>query len=324
VVTGTHLTTGTWRDLTAAGFVLDAKVSMQKRGCIGRDADVAALGRGVVGLGKTFIAIKPDVILVLGDRIEVMAAATAGSVGGFRVAHMHGGDRAEGVADEAIRHAVSKLAHLHFPATATSAKRLLRMGENPDCIFNVGSPAMDCLAEVQPLPGGPKVIVLQHPIGASDKQEGLWFRQTYRAAAAMKQPMCVLKPNGDPGSGGIVAAQKSVGHVVAHVPRLRFLEMLAGAACIVGNSSAGLIEAAGLKPATVNIGPRQAGREKPGNVVDCAYGQANVGRALTKAMGMDLRRLRHPYGDGQAGAKTADLLAGIDLKQISLRKHNSY
>ncbi|QNN22877.1 UDP-N-acetylglucosamine 2-epimerase (hydrolyzing) [Planctomycetales bacterium ZRK34] len=315
IVAGAHLVTGTWRDIE---FDIAAKVPMQKRGRTGRAADVEALGRGITGFGKAFETIKPNFVVVLGDRIEAFAAASAASVGGMRVGHIHGGDRAEGVADEAMRHAISKLAHVHFAATAQSRRRLIRMGERN--VHRTGSPAVDGLRGVKAATDAPAVIVLQHPIGAADAQEATWMRQTL--AATKGYTRMVMSPNADPGAAGIGRVLPS--DAVNHLPRERWLPTLAGAKAIVGNSSAGLIEAAVLKTPCVNIGPRQAGREKPANVIDCDYGEANVRRALTKALKLDLRRMRHPYGDGRAGERIAELLSKFPLDKITIRKHNAY
>ncbi|MCE9592458.1 MAG: UDP-N-acetylglucosamine 2-epimerase [Planctomycetes bacterium] len=323
VATGTHLTRGTWREIPSMGFQIAAKVPMQRRGGTGRAADVAALGRGITGLGAAFDKLKPDAVLVLGDRVEVLAAACAAAVGGYRLAHIHGGDRAEGIADESMRHAVSKLAHLHFTASALSRERLIRMGENPKRVFNTGSPAIDGLQEIQPYmdADGPGVVVMQHPIGAADSAEERWMKQTLAAVGEAY----LFAPNSDPGSAGIRRALRPYRcTVIEHLPRGDFLRLLAGARAIVGNSSAGLIEAAGLRVPCVNIGPRQGGREKPSNVIDCGYGETNVRLALARALKMDRRRIRHPYGDGRTGPRIAQILATIDLTAISTRKQNAY
>lgn len=322
LVTGTHLAAGTWRDVRAAGFAIDARVKMQTNGAAGRPADVAAVGRGVAGFGRALEAPKPDVVVVLGDRIEPFAAASAASIGGFRVAHIHGGDRAEGVADEAMRHAISKLAHLHFAATADSRRRLIRMGEPAEAVWRVGSPAIDGLADVTPADDAPDVIVLQHPIGDDDATER--ERMTGTLAATREHQRLVMMPNADAGSDGIRAAITGARvDAVEHLRRDRWLRLLAGAGAIVGNSSAGLIEAAALRTMCVNVGPRQAGRLKPAHVIDCGYGEKSVAAALAEALKRQAPG-RHPYGDGRAGPRIADLLATIDLAAIPLRKHNRY
>lgn len=342
-VGGLHLAMGTWKDVAAAGFAIDAKVAMQRAGRVGRAADVAALGRGIAGFGQAFARLKPEMVVVLGDRIEALAAACAASVGGWRLAHLHGGDRAEGVADEAMRHAISKMAHLHLAATAQSRRRLIRMGEHPSTVFNVGSPAIDALGAVVPAgedllkrlglrPGTPLVIVVQHPVGASDRQERAWMDATLAATRPRTGPeswqRLVMSPNGDPGSRGIASALRAAGiRAIPHLPRGEFLALLAGAAALVGNSSAGLIEAAAVRKGgvpVVNVGPRQAGRERPGNVIDCAYGQAAVRAALIKALGRGAGRRRHPYGDGRTGPKVAQILAELDWARFGVRKCNAY
>ncbi|MBI1370949.1 MAG: UDP-N-acetylglucosamine 2-epimerase (hydrolyzing) [Planctomycetes bacterium] len=315
LVAGAHLVTGTERDVK---FKVAARIPMQQRGKTGRLADALALSRGVAGFARAFDKLKPDFVLVLGDRIEPFAAASAASVGGFRVAHIHGGDRAEGVADEAMRHAISKLAHMHFAASALSRKRLLKMGEQH--VYFTGSPAADGLNRVKPAKDAPQIIVLQHPIGADDAKERRWMRQTLAATEGFHR--LVMGPNTDPGSAGIVAALPP--NAVDHMARDRWLSMLAGARVLAGNSSAGLIEAAVLKTPVVNIGPRQGGRERPRNVIDCDYGEKEVRRAIKRAMKLDLDKLKHPYGDGRASKRIAKLLAAVSLETISVRKHNAY
>jgi UDP-hydrolysing UDP-N-acetyl-D-glucosamine 2-epimerase len=325
IVTGTHLSAGTKDDITRAGFPIDAEAPMQAPSETGRAADVAALGRGIATIGEALSRLTPDVVLVLGDRLEAFAGASAGSVAGVLVGHMHGGDRAVGIADEALRHAISKLAHLHFPATSASRRRLLGMGESVERIFQVGSPAIDGLGRIEPAADAPEVVVLQHPIGAEPAQERDWMVETLAATEGRNR--LIGWPNPDPGREGIVQAIGQLGRnerVARHFPRERFLSLLKGARAIVGNSSAGLIEAAGLKVPAVNIGPRQGGRERPPSVVDCDYGRENVAQALQQALAMNTWSLSHPYGCGDAGRRLARHLANLKLDQIPLTKQNRY
>ncbi len=320
VVTGTHLTTCSIEDIA---FPVAAKVAMQKRGQVGRAHDAAALGRGVTGLAGVFAKMKPEVVAVFGDRVEAFAAASAASVSGIRVAHLHGGDRAEGVADEAMRHAITKLAHLHFPATAQSRRRILRMGEHADVVFNVGSSAIDGLREIVPADDAPRVIVLQHPVGDDDATERQRMANTLRATARFSR--LVLAPNHDPGRVGILQAIcEAKVKAAGHLPRDRFVSLLKSADVIVGNSSAGLIEAAACRVPCVNLGSRQNGREKPNSVIDAPHTQRGIATAIKAAMQLDRRRFRHPYGRGDTGRRVADLLARLRLKNIPLRKQNRY
>ena len=321
IVTGTHLTTGSLRDIT---HPITKRVKMQRTGAAAtRAEDVQSLGRGVMALGRALEEIDPDVVMVIGDRIEALAAALAGQVGGLRVAHIHGGDRAEGVADEAMRHAISKLAHLHFPATAQSAQRLIRMGEDKRWVFKVGSPAIDRLGAVKPDNEAPDLIIMQHPVGAVAEEEYQWMQATLDATA--KHSRLIMAPNHDPGRDAIMRA--IVDHKLPpteHLPREQFLAMLAGCKAIVGNSSAGLIEAAYLKTPAVNLGPRQAGRERPGTVIDAKYGEASTKRAVNKALKLNTKGIRQPYGNGKAGVTIADKLAALEVDKVPLHKRNAY
>ncbi|MEM7575926.1 MAG: UDP-N-acetylglucosamine 2-epimerase [Planctomycetota bacterium] len=320
VVTGTHLTQRTLSDIA---FPVAAKVTMQKRDRFGRRADAAALGRGVSGLTEAFASIGPEFVVVLGDRIEAFAAASAASVMGIRVVHLHGGDRAEGVADEAMRHAITKLAHLHLPATAASGRRILKMGEQRETIRAVGSPAIDDLSTISADPEANDLIILVHPVGHDDATERRGMANVL--AATSKCDRLVLSPNADPGRDGILNAIRDAGiDPVEHLPRRRFVSMLKGANAMVGNSSAGLIEAAACKTPCVNIGPRQNGRDKPNSVVDATYSPRSIRSALSQALRLDPRRFRHPYGKGDTGRKVADLLASIDLRKVPIRKLNAY
>ena len=333
VVAGSHLLPGggSYEEIRAERTI-HAEVPMQEPGREGRSADAIALGRGVQGFAAAFTDLKPQIILVLGDRIEAFAAAAAGSVAGVRVAHLHGGDRAEGVADEAMRHAITKLAHLHLPATDCSAERIRRMGEPEETIAMVGSPAADHLASIQPLSddefadlGQPRTIFLMHGIGAPDECERTSAREALAACIA-EGPVLALEPNADPGSAVIREVIHSAPDGVTrmrHLPRNRFVGALRRIDALVGNSSAGLIEASIVGCPAVNIGSRQGGRERAGNVLDVNEPTSEAIRdAIIEARGMP-RNLSHPYGDGRCGVRVAEMLAGVSIDG-PVRKHNAY
>lgn len=315
-----------------AEFDVALIVPMQEGGETGRFADAVALGRGVERLARAFDDLRPDYVLVLGDRIEAFAAAAAASIGGIRVAHMHGGDRAEGIADESVRHAITKLAHIHLPATEASAERIIAMGEHEQTVHIVGSPAIDDLARFGPLTddefvdcGSPQIVFLMHPVGRPDDEEEHDAARVLEASQRVGRT-CALDPNHDSGRAGIVRAIESAEicrH--AHLPRRRFVGLLRRAKVLVGNSSAGLIEAAALGLWCVNIGPRQGGRERPGNVIDVLEPDSPaLEQALRDALEGGPSRGRHPYGDGRAGARTATILATLNFDHHPLRKRNTY
>lgn len=338
IAAGAHLIQPalTFRDVKALFPVADS-IPMQTAGRTGRFADVEAVGKGVARFGRSFESLKPDWVVVLGDRIEAFAAASAASIGGIALAHIHGGDRAEGVADEAMRHAITKLAHLHLAATETSAERIRRMGEKADHIIVTGSPAIDGLDLVQPLAdepwarlGRPTAMVLLHPTGRDEPEEQAIAERVLEAVEGER--VLVLHPNHDPGREGIVRAIRAVETrcvVAEHLARAVFLATLRRLAdergVLVGNSSAGLIEAPALGVPVVNVGRRQAGRERPAGVVDVEDAAVVALRhAMARARQMD-RGASTPFGDGRAASRIADALAGTNPHAPTLlRKHNTY
>lgn len=335
MVTGTHLlgANPTSADVIADGPV-GCTIPMQVDGETGRFADAIALGRGVSGFATAFADATPDVVLVLGDRIEAFAAASAAAVAGIRVAHMHGGDRAEGVADESLRHAISKLAHLHLAATARSAERLVAMGEEPSCTHLVGSPAVDGLATIEPLDdatynelGAPEILFLLHPTGDApdlERQRALDLLDRCRAAGRV----LALEPNHDPGREAIMAAlaERPDVRCISHLDRHRFIGLLRRCRMVAGNSSAGLIECAVLGVRCLDVGARQAGRERPLNVIRCANADnpGALALAVERTLGEPMPRYTHPYGDGRTGERVAELLATFDSDKHPIRKQNSY
>ena len=327
----------TLRDVKALFPIADS-VPMQLAGRIGRNEDAQAVGTGISRFARVFASHNPDWVVVLGDRIEAFAAAAAANIGGFLLAHIHGGDRAEGVADEAMRHAITKLSHMHFPATKTSADRIIRMGERAEKVHIVGSPAIDELAAVEAMNdelfteiGSPKVLFLMHPVGRHAEMEEAVATEVLAACKAAGSVLA-LAPNHDPGRDGIFRVLRECQgiRVIEHLPRPKFVSLLkrlaASGGVMVGNSSAALIEAAALKVPAVNVGHRQLGRERAGNVVDAAdETQGGVALAIAAAKNLDRSILTHPYGAGQAGSAIARILAATSLTEPGLRrKLNAY
>lgn len=337
VAAGAHLVqpAETFREVKACFEVADS-VPMQVAGRTGRYEDAEALGRGVGRFARSFERLRPDWVVLLGDRIEPFAAAGAAAVMGIAVAHIHGGDRAEGIADESMRHAITKLSHLHFPATALSHERLVRMGERPECVHAVGSPAIDALAGVKPVDdagfrelGSPTVVFLMHPVGRHAEQEEAAASAVL--AALREERVLALHPNLDAGRDGILRAIKHAGVPNRpHLPRETFVGLLkrlaSGGGVLVGNSSAGLIEAAALRLPVVDVGPRQHGRERPSNVAHAASeSTTDISAAIREARGKDRSAITHPYGDGHAGLRIAGILAETDPHDPRLlRKLNTY
>jgi UDP-hydrolysing UDP-N-acetyl-D-glucosamine 2-epimerase len=360
-------------------YPVAAHVRLQRADAAGtaRWESARDVARGLDGFARVFQRLRPDWVVVLGDRVEAFAAAAAASIGGVAVAHIHGGDRAEGIADEAMRHAITKLSHLHCAATPASAQRLVRLGERPEHVRVTGSPAIDGLDAVAPMTdqearalGDPRTIVLHHPSGLPPERE----RRMIHAILHAVDTMCpggvlALAPNHDPGRGVIEEALRQRcrlpgamveyafrGHFPAfrarrtpragdteegyppwqwaeHLPRERFVALLKrlrpdGAhtgGLLIGNSSAGLIEARALGVRVVNVGPRQDGRERGPSVIDVPEQDLHLlASRVDFAWGVE-PSTDHPYGDGRAGPRIAELLAAIDPRdERLLRKRNTY
>ncbi len=346
-VTGMHLLRRfglTARIVEGDGWPEVFRVRMQ------RDRDSAAeqalaLGRGVDGIARQLRDRQTDVVLVLGDRIEALAGGAGGQPfrsGGRPSAR---GELATGQQDDAIRHAISKIAHVHLTATAEAAARLARMGEAKWRIHRVGAPALDVLRQMavpdanwvanllgMPAPNG-FLVVAQHPVCADAAVERRHMTLTLKAAARTQLPALIVWPNTDPGHSGIIAAIEKppaglACKVVRSLPHEEFLRALLAASAMVGNSSAGIIEAPAAGTPSVDIGPRQAGRLRDERtVLHGPHNLASIAESLYRALRLKKRLRPHrrtPYGDGQAAGRIADVLRGLRCDTRLLAKQNSY
>ncbi len=339
VAAGSHMVQPaiTYRDVKAVFHIADS-IPMQVAGTVGRLADVDALGKGISRFGRSMEMNKPDIVVVLGDRIEAFAAASAASIGGYPLAHIHGGDRAEGVADEAMRHAITKLANLHFPATHTSAERIVKMGEDPARVHVVGSPAGDGLDAIMPADdalfgelGMPECVVMMHPIGRDDDAECAAMRCVLDATKGKR--VLIMHPNLDPGRRGIMRAiEQHAGECVVreHLVRDQFIATLKRVAhaggVLIGNSSAGLIECSIIGCPSVDIGDRQRGRQRCDAWTTHADENADsIRNAIESVCVQADRSADHPYGNGTAGVQIAAILAEIDPRESGwVRKRCAY
>jgi len=328
------------------GFVPDARINIIVEG--ETPATMAkSTGLGLLEIPTLFELFKPDVVVSVGDRFETMAPVVAAAYMNIPVAHTMGGE-VSGTIDESIRHAVTKLAHLHFPANQAAADRIVRMGEEPDTVHVVGCPRIDLVQEVISTGnfvndgwleregvggeidlGKPFLLVSQHPVttefGAGESQ----IDETLCAVRELDVQAIVLWPNVDAGSEDIARGMRKFRE--HHDPqRVRFyknfpVEVFIGlmkrAACLVGNSSAFIREGAFLGTPAVNIGSRQMGRDRGRNVIDVPYNHEAITRAIRQQVEHGCYPPDHLYGDGQAGPRLADVLA---TARIRLQKRITY
>ena len=284
--------------------------------------------------------IGPELLLLLGDRGEMLAGALAAIHLNIPVVHVHGGERS-GTVDEPVRHAISKLAHFHFTATADAATRLVRMGEQAAHIVVTGAPGLDGLAELASIArpalcqqAGLKAdkavaLLVFHPVLQEAANAGADTSMILAALAAQRMQVVALMPNADAGSDGVRAALEAQRgqpgfHCATHFPRAHFVSWMAAADLMIGNSSAGIIEAASFGTPVINIGTRQGLRERNANIVDAAASPA----ALDAAIGAVLARGRlapdNVYGDGRTSVRIAERLASLELTPALMTKSNAY
>lgn len=345
VATGMHLDPGRGKTLDQIrrdGWHVDAVVNWPAAAAAADPgATAAATGKAMAGLADAFERLQADVVLVVGDRVEAFAAAAAAHVSNRVVAHVHGGDRALGLVDDSLRHAITKLAHLHFPATARSAARIRKLGEDPWRIHQVGSPGLDGIrrsaapaAQVRRAFGiAPRrfALLVLHPADPDDAAEERRARLVLDATVASDVgPIVIVCPNNDPGSAGIMAVWRAVDRAgidsitVRHdVPRPSFLGLMRDAAVLVGNSSSGIIEAASFGTPVVDVGHRQAGRERGTNVTNVPYDVARIRRAIRRAAATRFPT-ENIYGSGHARRGIADILGRVPLDATLRRKLIAY
>ncbi|HHN77234.1 MAG TPA: UDP-N-acetylglucosamine 2-epimerase (hydrolyzing), partial [Phycisphaerales bacterium] len=290
----------------------------------------AAIAEGVSGFTGVFLAGEPDAVLLLGDRFETLAAAVAASACGVPIVHLHGGEISAGAIDNQFRYAISALASYHFVATEKARRRLIAMGEDASRVVRTGAPGLDHLAGFEPMSreafnaaagmtgDGAFLLVTLHPTTLDGADPAGQARALVEALDGVGLPCLVTAANRDPGgeaiNGVLREAARERGWVFAGAlgPGL-YPQAMHHAAAMVGNSSSGIIEAATLGLPVVNIGDRQAGRERSGNVIDCGHGAAEIGGAIRRALAMGRGVYENVYGDGGAGVRIVEALAGVPL-----------
>ena len=329
------------------GFTPDARVNMIVEG----ETPVTmakSTGLGLLELPTLFELLDPDVVITVGDRFETMATAVAAAYMNIPLAHTMGGE-VTGTIDESIRHAITKLAHIHFPANRDAADRILRLGEEPQSVHVVGCPRIDLLAEVlangsaaldsewldREGVGGhistdqPFLLVSQHPVTTEYGQAERQIQETLMALHELQMPTVMLWPNVDAGSEDVSRGMRKFRETYKpeyirfykNFPVETYLRLMRSAACLVGNSSASIREGAFVGTPAVNIGSRQDGRERAPNVIDVGHDRVAIAAAIRRQVAHGPYPPAHLYGDGQAGARIADVLSRTTL---SVQKRIQY
>lgn len=344
IASGMHLSPefgSTVEAIEADGFKVDDRVEM----LLSSDTPegvAKSMGVGVMGFAQVYARSRPDMLVVLGDRFEMHAAALAALPFKIPVAHIHGGELTQGAIDDALRHSITKLSHLHFVATEEYARRVRQLGEEPWRVVVSGAPGLDNLWTVQPLAADdlsrrynvrlqpPPLLITFHPVTLEYERTEWQVSELLAALDASGMPLLFTQPNAD--TGGRLVARMIDEFVRTHPQAQKvdnlgtaaYFGMMAAAAAMVGNSSSGIIEAPSFALPVVNVGTRQEGRVKAGNVIDVGYGRAEVldgiKRAVTPGFRESLRGLKNPYGDGHAAERIVERLASVELDDRLLVK----
>jgi UDP-hydrolysing UDP-N-acetyl-D-glucosamine 2-epimerase len=303
-------------------------------------------GLGLLELPTAFERLQPDIVITVGDRFETMATALAATYKNIPLAHTMGGE-VSGNIDESIRHAVTKFAHLHFPASEGAARRIVQLGEDPAAVHVVGCPRMDLVAEVLADGGNglsdlfatgvggsfsldePFLIVSQHPVTTEYGDGKRQIQETLKAVQELDVPAIVLWPNADAGSEHIAAGIRqwrehnddSKLHFFKNLPTADYVKLMARTACLVGNSSSAIREGSFIGTPAVNVGRRQEGRDRGSNVVDVGYDAQEIADAVRSQMDNGCYEMEPIYGDGHAGERIADILSS---HEVSIHKRITY
>jgi GDP/UDP-N,N'-diacetylbacillosamine 2-epimerase (hydrolysing) len=333
-VTGMHLSPEfglTWKLIEADGFPIDAKVEI----LLSSDSPAAvskSMGLAMIGFADAFARLRPELLVVLGDRFEILSAVSAAAVARIPVAHLHGGETTEGAFDEGFRHAVTKMSHLHFASTEQHRGRIIQMGEAPEKAFNVGAIGLDALAGLELLDRERlqralefefrerNMLVTFHPATLEDATAEAQFRELLLALDAYADAGIIFtKANADTDGRAInrlidtyAAAHPGRVAAFASLGQLKYLSTFRCADVVLGNSSSGIIEAPSFGVPTVNVGNRQRGRTRAASVIDCAPTADAIGRALDQALSTDFRKeiegMENPYGNGGTARRIIDVL----------------
>jgi len=345
IATGMHLSPEfglTYKEIEK-DFKIDKKIEI----LLSSDTPIGiskSMGLAQISFAESYDELKPDIVVVLGDRYEIFSAASAAMVARIPIAHLHGGEITVGAFDEYIRHSITKMSHLHFTATEEYRKRVIQLGENPERVFNVGGMGIENIKRLKLLSkeefescinfklNKRNILVTFHPVTLEKSTAKEQFQELLNAIDELSETNIIFtKANSDTDGRIInqmiddyVAKNSNKAVAFTSLGQLRYLSALQFMDAVVGNSSSGIAEAPTFKIGTINIGDRQKGRIKASSVIDCQPNKKDIQKAFEKLYSNDfqesLKRTKNPYGDGMPSKKIVDILKNIELTDI-VKKH---
>lgn len=342
IVTGMHLSEifgFTVNEIESDGFAINRRIE-----CLSSSDDpisiAEATSKSLVGCSRAFTELSPDIVLILGDRFEILGATVAALFARIPVAHIHGGELTLGSYDESMRHAITKMSHIHFVANEVYRKRLVQLGEVPKSIYLVGGLGVDSINKIKLLDRKKleeslrlkfkqkSLLVTFHPSTLEDETPTHQMLELLSALSGRKDTTIIFTlPNSD--TGGLVLIKLIEDFVQANsncyafksLGQLLYLSCMAQVNGVVGNSSSGITEAPVLKKGTINIGMRQFGRVQSTNVINCSANRSEIENAILKLYSRDfqeiVRKCESPHGDGGASERIIDILCEVDLKGLT-------
>ena len=341
IVTGMHLSPEfglTYKEIEKE-FKINKKIEM----LLSSDTSVGiskSMGLAQISFAESYDELKPDIVIVLGDRYEIFSATSAAMIAKIPIAHLHGGEKTEGAFDESIRHSITKMSHLHFTATEEYKNRVIQLGEHPSRVFNVGGMGIENIKRLKLLSkdefeksiefklNSKNILVTFHPVTLENSTAKEQFQQLLDAIDELEDTNIIFTKANSDTDGRVINQmideyvtknfQKSV--QFTSLGQLRYLSALQYVDAVVGNSSSGLAEAPSFKIGTINIGDRQKGRIKASSVIDCEPNKDSILKSFEKLYSKEFQdsliNVKNPYGDGCASKKIVEILKSVDLENI--------
>ena len=345
VVTGMHLSPEfgyTFHEIEKDGFKIDKKIEM----LLSADSAISiskSMGLAQISFSEAFDDLSPDILVLLGDRYEAFSAASAAMISNIPIAHIHGGETTEGAIDESMRHAITKMSHIHFTAMKSYSDRVIQLGENPMNVFNVGGLGIENIKKLQLLNkdefeesilfklAKKNILVTFHPVTLELNSSAIQFQELLDAIDTLHDTNIIFTKCNSDADGRVInymidkyVSQRKNAISFISLGQLRYLSALKHVDMVVGNSSSGLAEVPSFKIPTINIGDRQKGRIKATSVIDCKPYKIEILKAFNKANDKAflqiIKKVVNPYGDGIASNKIVKVLNSIDLKNILKKK----
>jgi len=325
------------------GFSIDWRVEM----LLSSDTPVGiskSMGLASIGFADAYDHLNPDVLIILGDRFELLSAASAALVARIPIAHIHGGETTEGAIDESIRHSITKMSHIHFTTTEIHKQRVIQLGEDKDNVHNFGAPGIDNIVNLRLLSleelekalnfkfSSRNILVTYHPVTLEKSTSGGQFQNLLSALSRLKDTSIIFtKANADTDGriinemiDSFVLSRPSKSASYISLGQLKYLSTIKHVDAVVGNSSSGLIEVPSFKVGTINIGDRQKGRVRSDSVIDCEPTEKDISSAFKKLFSLEFQELLkntvNPYGCGETSQKIVDILLNQNLQNILKKK----